>query len=480
MSVYELELSGLRVVSLNVTMSIAGTWVADLELADDTPVDTSPFSAVLAIGNLSLVGTVVRQDSLGGSRHVRLVGGAGGWAKVLPPVGYHRDGGGVTKALVLGDLATLTGERLAIESDADLGEDFERPQAPALRTLEQLVGKTWWIDEKGMTHTEPRPTGAPIASPHLIEDYDGGAGRIVASTEDYASWVPGAVVELPWLTTPQTLSTVTIRVGENSDSVRIVALVGAQNRALDPLRAIIQEQFERAAFFVPWEYTIDRAYQRGGVWRFDARAIAPMAPAPDLGGVVLPQFLALGGLVVPTAGEKILVGFVNGQPNRPFILAYDSAAPEQIAWGTSTDNKSSVALSAKSKLKLDDAATSFAIDVESVQQEVSYAVSCKTVQLDATMTSELASAQGSATSTTTVAAPSGDAKASVSVLGSNSAKVETGATATGPAEIDLTATGLPGTIKLTATGPEASVTIEVNGVTLLLNEAMIAKLNALP
>ena len=70
------DLSGARVLSATVTIPKFGAWVADVELLSDA---TIPAAAVLTLGDLVLVGAVVRSAPFASSANARLVGGAGGW-----------------------------------------------------------------------------------------------------------------------------------------------------------------------------------------------------------------------------------------------------------------------------------------------------------------------------------------------------------------------------------------------------------------
>jgi hypothetical protein len=338
-SVYELDLSGLRVTSARLTTPLAGAWTADVGLPDDTALPPGPLT--LSIGNLAVTGAVVRTDSLGGSRHVRLVGGAGGWARETTPQGYHDDGG-VIRGTVLRDLAALTGEvffpaDLAAASDS-VGTDYVREAAPASRTLEQLVGEQWWIDPQGQTHLVPRPTGTLISSPFLIERYDGGAGRIVASTEDYASWVPGAVLVSELLDQPMTLVDVAI-VTDGDESVRVEAMVvpqgaplgGLEDRVLGALRAIIRQEARALTFAGVWEYQVTSStVDAAGRTLVDGLPLAPGATLPPLRSAeVRPGVPGLS--CAPAVGSRVLVAFVNQSPARPVIVSFDSAPPTSAA-----------------------------------------------------------------------------------------------------------------------------------------------------
>jgi hypothetical protein len=340
MSVYELELSGLRVTSVRLTIPLVGAWTADVGLPDDKPIPPGPVT--LSIGNLAIVGAVVQDDSIASSREVRVVGGAGGWGKVLPPQGYHDDEG-IPRATPLADLATETGELLADVPGDILGTDYVREAAPAARTLEQLTA-AWWIDPQGLTHCAPRPPGVPIVTPYLVEDYRGGSGRLTASTEDYASWVPGAVLASPQLDQPVTLVDVTIVTGAD-DRVRVEAMVvpgspspsaPLDDRVLGVLRAIIRHEIRQLTFAGVWEYQVSSSkVDDVGRTLVDGLPLAPGATLPALRSAEARPGVP-GLSCAPTPGSRVLVAFANQDPARPVVISFD-AAPATSATITATE-----------------------------------------------------------------------------------------------------------------------------------------------
>lgn len=212
--------AGARVISTTVTIPWYGAWSADLVLA---VVTTVPPSGAFTLGDLALTGFVQRTASFAGSRSARLVGGFGGWQKVVPAYGYSLPSG-VMLSSVLRDVAAAVGEQVNVVNDAAIGSFFVREGAPAARVLRQLAGATWWIDPSGVTQVGPRANTAPITSAFDVIGWSGARGRFEIASEHLSDWTPGRTFSSPVVTAPQTISTVTIR-ANNEGIVRLDVLV---------------------------------------------------------------------------------------------------------------------------------------------------------------------------------------------------------------------------------------------------------------
>jgi hypothetical protein len=190
-------------VRASIGWPLLGAWVADVDLAS---ANALPTTITLTIGNLVLAGAVYRQAQFAGRTTALLVAGANGWSNDVEARAYSNPGG-VLLSQVLGDAATEVGERVAVVSDAPIGNFFWRFADRASRVLRALAGPEWWIDSTGTTQVGPR-TGASITSPFQIIAFDGASGTAEISTEDPASWVPGATFSNAVLTTTQTVGSV--------------------------------------------------------------------------------------------------------------------------------------------------------------------------------------------------------------------------------------------------------------------------------
>ena len=182
-----------RTVAGSLYVPAYGTWVADVALALAGEL-VNPVR--LTVGNLSLVGSIVRAGVYAGSRAYRLVGGAGGWRQDIAAKSYVRSSG-VQADMVLRDLAIETGETMADAPTTYLGTSYARLAGPASRTLAALCPR-WYVDNDGVTRIGSRAS-APITSEFTPTNRNGGAGTLEIATEDNAAWLPGRTFSSPLL-----------------------------------------------------------------------------------------------------------------------------------------------------------------------------------------------------------------------------------------------------------------------------------------
>lgn len=211
MSALYASANGLRSTSSSIAIPYYGLWVADVELAPETPL-VGPVT--FQIGNLTMLGAVLRAPQpFAGSSSARIIGGAGGWGKTIT-LDPYRLASGVPLSLVLRDAARACGETVKLAVDRNLGEFYVPERAPAARILRQLGGDLWWMDRLGVTQVGPRPS-SKIKSPATVADYSGGKGWLSVATEDLAAWVPGATFSGNTVTKPITVGAVRIDADEN-------------------------------------------------------------------------------------------------------------------------------------------------------------------------------------------------------------------------------------------------------------------------
>jgi hypothetical protein len=161
-------LAGNMVTALTLRVPSVGVWVADCDL--DTGAEVSG-AVVLEVGALSLTGTAARTGTHGERTLVRVVGGAGGWATVLPTKAYHADNG-VKLSTVVGDIIREAGETLSGTLTGTVGIDFVRQDGPASRSIRQAIGTAaWWVGYDGATRVAER-VQTEIATAYQVLSYD--------------------------------------------------------------------------------------------------------------------------------------------------------------------------------------------------------------------------------------------------------------------------------------------------------------------
>jgi len=309
-----LSLNGSRAVTGRVTLPPRGIWTAQISLAESEAI---PSDVNVMVGDLSLSGTAFRAASFAGARSVLIVGGKAGWRKPVSARGYTHEAG-VKLSSVLGDVASDVGETIVLESDVAIGPSFTRRRDIAERVLRRLTGGDWWIAPDGRTRVGPRDSSR-ILSPFTIEKYSGAEGRFHIATENYADWQPGRTFTAPTVTTPQTISSVSIT-ADNDGQVRLEVLTGpsTEDRLHDRIRAIVQDEMSALEFSPTWAYRV--APYEGLIGLSSALDVTPEDPSmPAL--LRVPLAPELGEVAAPLTGTRCRVRFRNGDPAQPEICA---------------------------------------------------------------------------------------------------------------------------------------------------------------
>ena len=310
------QVNGARVTHAKVTIPIYGCWVADLELEGATVLTGLQ---TLQIGNLSLAGTVVRQNVFAGTNRARLVAGYGGWRMQVPPRGYSNPLG-VKMSTVIADAASAAGEKVNVPVDRTIGNFYARSNHKASRVLKLLASDIWYVDPTGVTQVQDRVSTA-ISSPFSVNKWDGGKGQFEISTEVYEDWVPGRTFTTSTVPTPITISSVTID-ADNDGKVRLTVTTADTQREqlLAEFRSIVRSETQSLIYSGIWEYVIaPNPLAPGLVFTVDATPtdsrLPPLTNVPLANGI--------GRLSPPVTGAKARIRFVNQDPTRPEVMSFD-------------------------------------------------------------------------------------------------------------------------------------------------------------
>ncbi len=303
-----IAVNGARVVSGSITIPYYGAWSADLVMADPAELATA---VTLEVGDLSLVGTVIRQASFAGSRTARIVGGAGGWRTQLPVKGYSHVVG-VKLSAVLNDAARAAGETIVIDADRSIGTHFARDAGTGESVLNLLLNGQWWIDTAGVTQTGTR-SASVIATPFTVSSWSGAKGQFEIASEAIAAWQPGRTFSTSTVPDAQAISSVTIE-ATNDGKLRLHVLNadGTTERLRSSLRSLIRAEMSAMNFAGVWEYNVAASAGLGLSATIDCTPTDARMPALTRVPVVGP-----GVVSPPLAGTTCRIQFVNCDPTRP-------------------------------------------------------------------------------------------------------------------------------------------------------------------
>jgi hypothetical protein len=211
------SLSGVPVTRCRLSVPYSGIWHADVVLDRALP---APLVGpqVLVLSGSTWACAVVRTGDYAGVRSARLVGGSGGWRRLIPSVALPPpliSPIGVPVAIVLSlasalaaelpvNLAGYTGSPLL--GGPPLGGAYVFQAGPMSLVLADVLRDAWYMDPIGVVQTAPRlPT--LIVSPWTCTAYDGATGIYEIATDAPGDWQPGATFVGP--TVSGTISRVT-------------------------------------------------------------------------------------------------------------------------------------------------------------------------------------------------------------------------------------------------------------------------------
>lgn len=298
-----------------------GVWFADVDC-----VEPLTGAVELQIDEATFRGTASGDSfAFGGEHRTTIVGGAGGWSKVVSPLPYHNDAG-VKPLNVAQDLAREVGETLGQFSvTSRLGADFARDGRAASRILEAAIGDVdWFVDYDGVTHVGAR-------SPRVVESgyrllSVSRSGELELDVDGAQVIRPGDVVTVEGA--QRTIRSIVVIVGE---TLRVEAATQATSPA-ELFSAIVQHEISKRLFGVYHYVVVSTDNDRVNLEPFDARR----ADLPDLR--LVSQWAAPGVYAALKDGAEVGVVFLDGDRSRPVIVAHegrpgDNHEPDRIDLG---------------------------------------------------------------------------------------------------------------------------------------------------
>lgn len=313
MGVTTATLAGNRVMTATVTLPKWGAWYADAECNNEV---TLSGQVDLKINDLTLSGTVLSGGPGHGRSVFRIVGGKAGLGRALPGKSYADDLG-VKVSKVLGDALSAAGETLDASTvpATRLGPAWARAAGPARQVLEQIAPAGWYVDVDGVIRIGARPTKTYTDKAPRVTPMDRAYARVTLAADVLAPLVPGAVVD--------GLEAVDVvhEVGPHGLRTTVHgALGGNTSRALSSLRDLIEQLDPARKYRAVYEY---RVGERQGN-RLGLQPALVSTGMPDLQRVPVRPGVSGVKADVPL-GSLVLVGFVNADPARPVVLAFEDA-----------------------------------------------------------------------------------------------------------------------------------------------------------
>lgn len=324
-------INGLRAVSVRLLATWRGVWIADVDVDPDV-VATVPTSgpAVITIGEApttsTLLGTVDPRGSgvFVASGKVRVVGGGGGWDKSLNPQDFSKDSQ-VLSVDVITATATAVGEKVIVQTPAPLGLHYYRGGPAASSVLENL---DWWVDYTGITNVGIR-IPIPIPDPSLeVLHFDPLRQLLEVSCD--VPIVPGTIVTDPVRLPGGPLTVRDVEQTFTRSGSR--ANLWCSTAAVSPLQSLLigaVRKFAGVAYLRTYRYRIGL---QGPDGRIQLQLVNPVADG-DMVPLTLPLEVwpGMSGLSAKyKLGSEVLVGFMSGDPAKPFAAHFDASIPLKL------------------------------------------------------------------------------------------------------------------------------------------------------
>jgi hypothetical protein len=270
----------------------------------------------VVLGGQTFTGTVASGGVYRDRGTYRVALGAGRWGRIVEGRAYA-NAAGVKLSAVARDAALDAGETLGAVDERRLGPQFVRPSGPAARALDLVAPEGWHVGLDGVTNVRPWAESV-YSAPVTLIDYQRAAAHATLAAESLAGLVPGAVFRGGALGGVK-VGTVRHELTPTALRTHITAAVyGLADRTMDAIRRVVQAVTRPHWYHGAYEYRVQDATS-------GYLALSPADRAsglPELGNVPM-RVGVPGGGGDPAEGSTVLVGFVNGDPTRPYVLSYE-------------------------------------------------------------------------------------------------------------------------------------------------------------
>jgi hypothetical protein len=325
----ELTFNGQRAISARVVVPWRGVPYVDVDVDPElvataaiqsalaTPatvvVDALPPTTITGVIDPTASGTFVA------SARFRLVCGGGGWDKSVPAQDFPLP---ITTTLLYTATGALVLEKVVVLIPEPLAR-YSRSAGPASRVFADDVD--WWVDPTtGVTFVGPRPPSVPDPSLEILE-WDPSTKTAIVACDSLV--LPGTPLIDP-------------RIGESPVIVRDVEHVfstsgsravcrcsdAAATRLMGALTAMVQE-LAGVTYLRLRRYRFVAGTSKLALQAVDRDPLTQLAsPLPDM--LAVAEWSGVPGIsaILPPSLE-VVVGFANGDPQRPFLVSYSTLAP---------------------------------------------------------------------------------------------------------------------------------------------------------
>lgn len=359
-----LFLNGLSGLSMRWTATWNGVWIAEVDLApsSSSSPDVVPSGRVVittANGSITLSGTVdpTFSAAFADRRRVRVLAGGGGWSKPVRHQHYHSESS-LQLREVLSTTAAAVGEIVVLLEPKSLGQDYVRHDGAAGQVFADL-SVDWWVGLDGATRVGKRPE-LPAPPTVRILDWNASAGTMSFSADALVE--PGTIltdarfgrriVRKVEATVGDATVTGTLYVAETAPKT------GSVGEVYDAIASVARDatRIENSRFY---EYFVDA--MRGD----QAELVTITKTMPNL--VPASVWAGISGYKAKLRpGSRVMVGFREGDPKKPFIAFYEP--PEGGGW-----RPAELDIDAVEKLTLGEVAAAVVLGVEATALPVARA-----------------------------------------------------------------------------------------------------------